>query len=131
MFLTTLPVDFTGARLLFVGIVAIPGFGSTSVSVTVGPVSVLGVFTCSALVVLIAMAGVVAVDRFSFGGFGAVVVVTIVFLVVDGSQWSLHVHGWLFSTDNKPGQNGRNKTIKHNREIRCSGLWPIDKQSLI
>lgn len=48
MFRTTFPDDLTGARLVFIGIVAIPGFGNTSVSATA---SVPRVFALSAWVV--------------------------------------------------------------------------------
>lgn len=99
MFLTTLPVDFTGALLVFIGIVAILGFGNTS-GIVDGAAE--GVFTSTTSSVPAVTDCVV--DEISGRGVLDCVVGTIVFSVVDGSQWLLHLHGLLFSIG-KPKRN--------------------------
>jgi len=82
MLRTTFPVDFTGVRLIFVGIVAILGFDSTS-SAFVGLVAA-GV---PSVVMSPVNAEVVAakVDGLRVGVLNVVGTI-VVFTVVDGSQ---------------------------------------------
>lgn len=98
MFLTTLPLDFTGALLVFIGIVAIRGFGNTSGMVD-GAAE--GVFTSTSSEPAVTDC---IVDGISGMGVLDCVVGTIVFSVVDDSQWLLHLHGLLFSIG-KPKQS--------------------------
>lgn len=90
MFRTTFPVDFTGARFVFIGIVAIPAaiIGDTSA-------------VAAAAVVVVVVVVVPASPSSSVApvtGVGTAATMTL--LVVDGrSQRSLHLHGSLSSTD--------------------------------
>lgn len=93
MFLTTLPVDLTGARFVFIGIVANIGFSAlTSTSVVNGIVVGISstIFELEEEMIDDLVTGVM------FGVLGFVE--TIVSSVVDVvSQWLLHLHGLLFS----------------------------------
>lgn len=89
MFLTTFPVDLTGARLLFIGMVAILGFGNTSVTVCRDAVDVSGSPTATSVRVT------VSVVVFRSG--------VVILSVVDGSQRLLHLHGLLFSIGRSDG----------------------------
>lgn len=105
MFRTTLPVDLTGARLLFIGIVAVLGSGAPTFTSTVNGAAVGNSSTFSApdclvdgfsLIVLAELVGTISCS---------------VAVVVDAvSQWSLHLHGLLFSMG-KPKRKSKKKLI--------------------
>lgn len=96
MFRTTLPVDFTGALFVFIGIVAILGFTNTSVSVNaiVAALTSTGLEEVTTVLVVVGfVSGVLCV------------VDSVAFSVVDCSQWLLHLHGLLFSIGNPETKN--------------------------
>lgn len=104
MFLTTLPVDFTGARLLFIGIIIIVDGSDVDVAIVVvidvaASVGGGGVSTFSEPMVVVFVVVVVVVEC---GRSSKLVGIIEVFSVTmtAGSHRLMHLHGLLFSTGN-------------------------------
>lgn len=113
MFLTTLPVDLTGARLVFIGIVANIGFGtSTSTSVVNG--AVVSISSTDFALEEEMTDDIVAGVSFGVLGFVETIVLSVVDVV---SQWLLHLHRLLFSIG-KPKRKIKEKIVNFEFNIR-------------
>lgn len=106
MFLTTLPLDLTGARLLFIGIVAILGNGEATGR------SKPSVDVASVDAALVDAATVVVVAATGFLQFSAFCTVVFSVVVVDCSHLSLHLHGLLLLLSTGKAKRGQKKKKK-------------------